>query len=131
VRGGRRPADREHRARQPVMAAILLLPTLVGCSSVSSTDYATNAYPSRSLADLLKGSPEPPPPVQTAALPAPSVPSASSNGATTAVDPRSTAAPSGPVTSAAPRAPSANPQESDPAASAYPSVSLGDLLSRQ
>jgi hypothetical protein len=61
---------RGRRARL-VAASIALLPALAGCSSSSSIDYATDAYPNQSLVDLLKGSTDTPPPVQT---PAPSRP---------------------------------------------------------
>jgi hypothetical protein len=94
-----------------------LFPALAGCSS-SSTDYAANVYPSRLLADLLKGSaPDSTPPARTTDAPAP--PSSSTAAAAAA-----------PVAPAVPTAPasSAPADDSDPAAAVYPSVSLSDLL---
>jgi hypothetical protein len=120
---------RGRRARL-VAASIALLPALAGCSSSSSIDYATDAYPNQSLVDLLKGSTDTPPPVQTPAPP-PSAPSVA-----TANEPRPAAstvpvvvapAPAAaPVAAAAPA--SSRPDEPDPVAAAYPSVSLIDLL---
>src|SRR5208282_3678249 len=91
------------------VASIALLPALAGCSSSSPTDYAANGYPSQSLADLLKGSLDSPPPARAAD---PLAPPSSSTAATAAPAPASSAPTDG----------------SDPAAAGYPSVSLIDLL---
>ena len=48
-----RIGNRRRRARLPVaVAAIALLPPLAACSSSSTVEYATDAYPSVSLVDL-------------------------------------------------------------------------------
>jgi hypothetical protein len=125
----RRIGNRRRRARLPVaVAAIALLPALAACSSSSTVEYATDAYPSQSLVDLLKGSKDSPPP-------APSV-EAAPPAATGASPPLpASGVPSGrepaPVAAAAPAPPAAAsppPAEADPVAAAYPSVSLIDLL---
>jgi predicted lipid-binding transport protein (Tim44 family) len=117
------------------MAAIALLPALAGCSSSSSVEYVADAYPSRSLADLLKGSMESAPPAQRPE-PAPSAamaasPAPASSGAP-APTPATIAAPpaASPAAQAPPPtpAPAAAADEPDPVAAAYPSVSLIDLL---
>jgi hypothetical protein len=104
-----------------VVASVLLL---LGCSSYSSTDYAADVYPSQSLADLLKGSSDSSPPVRAADLPA----QPSSSVVTT--DPRAPAAPAGLASAATESAPARSPENSDPAATAYPSVSIMELLTK-
>jgi hypothetical protein len=108
-----------------VAASVALLPALAGCSSSSSIDYATDAYPNQSLVDLIKGSTASPPP----APPPPGPPVAAAN------EPRPAAAPPpaavAPAPAAAPvavAAPASPPDDTDPVAAAYPSVSLIDLL---
>jgi len=109
------------------------LPALAGCSSSSSVDYAADAYPNQSLVDILKGSTKSPPPVQTAAPPPPqNSPVAATNEPRPAVATVPAVAPApaaAPVAAAVP-APSP-PDDSDPVAAAYPSVSLIDLLTGQ
>lgn len=125
VRVRRCITDRGRRLRL-IAASIALLPALAACSSTSSNDYdaAAAAYPSQSLADLLKGSPNSPTPMRTAGQPAPP------NSSTAVVGQSDPASPSGSATAgAAATAPSQSSDEFDPAASAYPSVSLSDLLS--
>jgi hypothetical protein len=120
-----RSTGRDKRAHL-LAASIALLPVLAGCSSSSSIDYATDAFPNQSLVDLIKGStasaptpapPPPGPPVAAATEPRP----APATGPAPAV----TSTPV-PVAAAAP-APSP-PDDPDPVAAAYPSVSLIDLL---
>jgi len=128
---------RARRARLPVVVAASMLPLLAGCSSSSSVEYATNAYPSQSLVDLVKGSKNSPPPAESAAPP-PAAPSGVSAPPTAmgAPPPVPTSAPAparepSPVaaTAAASPPPAARPpEETDPVAAAYPSVSLIDLL---
>jgi hypothetical protein len=119
------------RCAHLVAASIALLPALAGCSSSSSVEYATDAYPSQSLVDVLKASTASPPPAQTAAPPPPSPAVAAANEPRPAAPtvPAAAVAPApaaAPVAAAAP-AP-APPDDSDPVAAAYPSVSLIDLL---
>jgi hypothetical protein len=125
VRVRRCITDRGRRLRL-IAASIALLPALAACSSTSSNDYdaAAAAYPSQSLADLLKGSQNSQTPVRTAG------PSAPPNSSTAVASGPSPVASSGPATAvAAVPAPSATSDDFDPAASAYPSVSLSDYLS--
>jgi hypothetical protein len=100
-----------------VLIAAGALPLLVSCSSSSSVEYATDAFPSQSLVDLLKESKSPPPPAPSATPPVPSTTSA----ALPAPIPTTAAAnpPPAATTSAA---------NDDPVAAAFPSVSLIDLL---
>jgi len=119
----RRVTGRGRRAGLPlIVASIAVLPALAGCSSSASTDYAADAYPSQSLANLIKGSLDSPPPARTAAPPAPP---SSSTAAAAQLGP---AAPSDSATVAAARAPSTPADDSD-LAGVYPSVSLIELLS--
>lgn len=116
--------DRGRRLRL-IAASIALLPALAACSSTSSNDYdaAAAAYPSQSLADLLKGS-------QNSQTPVTAGPSAPPNSSTAVASGPSPVASSGPATAvAAVPAPSATSDDFDPAASGYPSVSLSDYLS--
>jgi hypothetical protein len=118
--------------RSLIASSLVLLPALAGCSSSSSVEYATDAFPSQSLVDLLKNSqaapaPAPQPaPAQTAAGGAPPAPTAVAAPA----QPPGSVAPA-PVTTAAapPPPPAAAPQpDADPVAAAFPSVSLIDLV---
>jgi hypothetical protein len=114
-----------------VAAAITLLPALAGCSSSSSVDYATDAYPNQSLVDLLKGAMASPPPAQTPAPapPAPSVAAANEPRPAAATIPAAAVSPApgaAPVAAAAPAAPPRD--DSDPVAAAYPSESLVDIF---
>ena len=119
----RRVTGRGRRAGLPlIVASIAVLPALAGCSSSASPDYAADAYPSQSLANLIKGSLDSPPPARTAAPPAPP---SSSTAAAAQLGP---AAPSDSATVAAARAPSTPADDSD-LAGVYPSVSLIELLS--
>jgi hypothetical protein len=125
----RRIIGRGRRA-QLVAASIAVPLALAGCSSSSSIDYATDAYPNQSLVDILKGATDSPPPAQAAAPPPPGPPVAAANeprpGAATvpaAVAPAPVAVP---VAAAAPAPPP--PDDPDSVAAAFPSVSLIDLL---
>jgi hypothetical protein len=112
-----------------VLTVAGVLPLLAACSSSSSVEYATDAYPSQSLVDLLRESKNPPPATASAAPPAPT--------ATTAASPAP--APTAPPAREPPPAPAsaaANPlpatttsaENNDPVAAAFPSVSLIDLV---
>jgi len=135
----RKISGRRRLARLPVVAASLaLLPALIGCSSSSSSsvEYATNAFPSQSLVDLLKESREGQPSAQSPEAP----PAAAANApvvpppdAALPAQPAPAAAPPPPKTAAAtlPAPPPAVPtarEEADPVAAAFPSTSLIDLL---
>jgi hypothetical protein len=114
------------------MASIALLPALAACSSSSSIEYATDAFPNQSLADILKGATASPPPVPAAAPPAPNPALAASGPGPTAAPAMAAAPASAPVAAPAPAsvaaAPPPPPAESDPVADAFPSVSLVDIL---
>jgi hypothetical protein len=118
------------------MASIALLPALAACSSSSSIEYATDAFPNQSLADILKGATASPPPAPAAAPPAPNPAMGAREPGPTAPPPSAAAAPapaaaaptSASVAAAPSPAPSAPPAESDPVADAFPSVSLVDIL---
>ena len=120
-----RIGNRRRRARLPVaVAAIALLPPLAACSSSSTVEYATDAYPSVSLVDLLKRPKESSPPATNAELPPPAAAGSSPPLPASAAPPAPVA-----VTAAASPPPAAAPlEEADPVAAAYPSVSLIDLL---
>jgi hypothetical protein len=117
-----------------VMASIALLPALAACSSSSSIEYATDAFPNQSLADILKGATASPTPA--AAPPAPNPALAASGPGSTAAPAMAAAPAPAPVAAPAPASvaaappptPSAPPAESDPVADAFPSVSLVDIL---
>jgi hypothetical protein len=96
---------------------------LAACSSSSSVEYATDAYPSQSLVDLLKDSKNSPPPAPTA------VPPAATNAELPAPPPARESAPAS-VAAAASPPPAAPPSAAndDPVAGAFPSVSLIDLV---
>ena len=117
--------SRGRRARLPVVVAVTALPVLAGCSSSSTVEYATDAYPSQSLVDLLKRK-ESPPPAPSAALPSAAT-AASQPLPASAAPPAPEPAPAAATAAANPPATPA-PQEPDPVAAAYPSVSLIDLL---
>jgi|SRR5262249_26977018 len=134
VKAERHIGDSVRRRRLPALVAALALPIVAGCSSSPSIEYATDAYPSQSLVDLLKGANNSPPPVQSAAPPAPGPVEASP-------PPTASAAPAGqpppvpgppPVATTAavspPPVPATPPEEFDPVAAAFPSVSLIDLI---
>jgi hypothetical protein len=119
--------------RLPLIAAsIAVLPVLAGCSTSASYDYssaAAAAYPSQSLADLFKGSLDSPPPVRMAAQPP-----ASPNSSAVVAGPANASGPGAPNPTGSGTATAAVPAASPDdyyrsAASAYPSVSLSDLLS--
>jgi hypothetical protein len=116
--------SRGRRARLPVVVAVTALPVLAGCSSSSTIEYATDAYPSQSLVDLLKRK-ESPPPAPSAALPSTAT-AASQPLPASATPPEPPPAAATAAATAPPAA--APPQEADPVAAAYPSVSLIDLL---
>jgi hypothetical protein len=125
--GGRRRSIR----RSLIAGSLALLPALAGCSSSSSVEYATDAFPSQSLVDLLKDSRAAPTPAPQPD-PAPSAAAGAPPPAALAVpaQPPGSAAPA-PVTTAAapPPPPAAAPQpDADPVAAAFPSVSLIDLV---
>jgi hypothetical protein len=122
--GGRAP-----RVRLPILVAASVLPLLAGCSSSSSVEYATDAYPSQSLVDLLKRPKESPPPAQTAESPPPAATGAPPPVPTSAPAPAREPPPVAATAAASPPpAAPAPPAEADPVAAAYPSVSLIDLL---
>ncbi len=82
MRVRRRVTDRGGRVSLLLVAAsITVFPALAGCSlsSTPSTDYASNGYPypTRSLVDYFKGSPDCPQPAQTAGPPPPNSSSSS------------------------------------------------------
>ena len=99
-------------ARLSVLIAAGMLPLLVSCSSSSSVEYATDAFPSQSLVDLLKDSKNSPPPAPSATPPTPST--------TNAALPAPASAPPPPAKTSA--------ESDDPVAAAFPSVSLIDLV---
>jgi hypothetical protein len=115
-----------------IAASMALLSALAGCSSSSSVEYATDAFPSQSLVDLMKGStasPAPAPQPDSAQPAAPGVPPPRASVAT--AQPPGAAAPAPPTTAAAAPAPppaSAPQPDADPVAAAFPSVSLIDLV---
>ena len=128
---GERQANRERRRMRACLARVLvsagvsivLAAALAGCSSVSSDDYAAvaSAYPNKPLVDLLTEPRE-----RTATSPAPPTSAAAVTDTTAvgqAVPPaqqESQAAAPGPAVSA--------DDFGHSAASAYPTVSLGDYL---
>jgi hypothetical protein len=128
VSGEAQNDGRARDARLRLLIAIATLPLLVSCSSSSSVEYATDAFPSQSLADLLKDSknrapPAPnavPPaaPATSAALPAPA-------SARPAYEPPP-ASGAGPVNP--PPATTTSVENNDPVAAAFPSVSLVDIV---
>jgi hypothetical protein len=123
----KRPAgSRARPACLPVVFAVVALPVLAGCSSSSTIEYATDAYPSQSLVDLLKRPKESAPPAPSAEFPPPAAARASPPLPASAAPP---APEPPPVVAAGASPPAATPPEgADPVAAAYPSVSLIDLL---
>jgi hypothetical protein len=116
---------RARPARLPVIFAVVALPVLAGCSSSSTIEYATDAYPSQSLVDLLKRPKESAPPAPSGEFPPPAAARASPPLPASAAPP----APEPPPVAAGASPPAAAPPEgADPVAAAYPSVSLIDLL---
>jgi hypothetical protein len=115
--------SRARAARLPVVVAAIALPVLAGCSS--TVEYATDAYPSQSLVDLLKRPRDAPPPAPSAGSPPPAVTSAPPPVPSSATPP---AGEPPPVAASPPRPPAGPPAEADPVAAAFPSVSLIDLL---
>jgi hypothetical protein len=132
VSGKHHISDRARAARLRALVAASTLPLLVSCSSSSSVEYATDAFPSQSLVDLLKGSKNSPP----AAPAAPTAPPAAPSATDAALPPPASVAPPArepaPVSTTAaanpPPAAASPPEPSDPVATAFPSVSLIDLL---
>jgi hypothetical protein len=122
----KRPAgSRAWPACLRVVVAAIALPVLAGCSSSSTIEYATDAYPSQSLVDLLKRPKDSAPPAPSAEFPPPATARASPPPPASAAPP----APEPPPVSAGASPPAAAPPEgADPVAAAYPSVSLIDLL---
>jgi hypothetical protein len=125
VSGAEQNGDRARGGRLPIFIAVAALPLLVSCSSSSSVEYATEAFPSQSLVDLLKESKTPPPPAPSATPPAP----AATNAALPAPTPP---APEPPPAAAAPVNPpppaTTSAQNDDAVAAAFPSVSLIDMV---
>jgi hypothetical protein len=116
-------------ARRPVIFAVIALPVLAGCSSSSSVDYAAEAYPSQSLVDLLRRPKESPPPAPSAEFPPAATAAAAPPLPASAAPPAPEPAPVAATAAASvPRVPATPPEEADPVAAAYPSVSLIDLL---
>ena len=118
------------RARLSVLIVVSALPLLAACSSSSSVEYATDAYPSQSLVDLLKSSNNSPAPVQGAAPPAPAPVDASPPPPASAAPPVRETRPVATTTTASPPPPVAatSAEQNDPVAAAFPSVSLIDLV---
>src|SRR6202011_1836668 len=119
----RRIGNRRRRVRLPVaVAAIVLLPPLAACSSSSTVEYATDAYPSQSLVDLLKGSKDSPPPAPSVEAAPPATTGASpplpASAAPPAPEPPRVAA----TAAASPPRAATPPEEADPVAAAFPSV---------
>jgi hypothetical protein len=126
--GSEQNGGRARGSRLSVLIAAGALPLLVSCSSSSSVDYATDAFPSQSLVDLLKDAKSSPPPAPSAAPPAPSATAAPLPPPASAVAPAREPPPA-PAAAAANSPPATTPTESDdPVAAAFPSVSLFDLV---
>jgi hypothetical protein len=130
VTGRGRINGRRRRARLPfIPASIAVLLAVAGCSS-SSVEYAADAYPSQSLADLLKKSTDSPPPSQKPDFPRPArmndMPAPPSSSPPAARGP--SAPPPPEATPSPPAAVTAPSEDADLVAAAYPSVSLIDLL---
>jgi hypothetical protein len=124
VNVGRSITGRARFVRLPVVVAVIAVPALAGCSSSSTMEYATDAYPSQSLVDLLTRPKESSP----SAPRADSAPSAAASASAPLPAPAtSPAREPAPVANPPPAA--APAEEADPVAAAYPSVSLIDLLS--
>jgi hypothetical protein len=129
VNGEQRNRDRVRGIRLPVLVAAGALPLLVSCSSSSSVEYATDAFPSQSLVDLLKTSKDAPPPAPSVPPAAPAAADASPPAAASAQPPPRESPPVA-ATAAASPPPAVAPSSGndDPVAAAFPSVSLVDLL---
>jgi hypothetical protein len=131
VSGQEQNGGRVKGTRLTILIAASSLPFLVACSSTSSVEYATDAYPSQSLVDLLKESKNSPPPAPSAVPPAPaatvdaSVPASAASAPPPAREPPPAAAA---AAGSQPPAPSPSAENDDPVAAAFPSVSLIDLL---
>jgi hypothetical protein len=132
VSGEQRNRKQARDARLQILIAVAALPLLVSCSSSSSVDYATEAFPSQSLVDLLKDSKNPPAPPPSATPPAAPATSAASPAPASAPPPAyepppaAAAGPVNPPTQPQPAATSA--ANDDPVAGAFPSVSLIDMV---
>jgi len=129
VSGGAQNGGRARGARLHLLIAAGALPWLVSCSSSSSVEYAADAFPSQSLADLLRDSKSSAPAAPNATPPSPSATSAS------AAPPASTAppareAPPPPATAGAnpPPGTATSAESDDPVAAAFPSVTLIDIV---
>jgi hypothetical protein len=129
VNVGRSITGRARFVRLPVVVAVIAVPALAGCSSSSTMEYATDAYPSQSLVDLLTRPKESSPPAPRAD----SAPSAAAGVSAPlpapATSPTREPAPIAATAVANPPPAAAPAEEADPVAAAYPSVSLIDLLS--
>jgi hypothetical protein len=129
VSGKHHISDRARAARLRVLVAASTLPLLVSWSSSSSVEYATDAFPSQSLVDLLKESKNSPPAAPTAPPAAPSATDAALPPPASVAPPAREPAPVSTTAAANPPPAAASPPEpSDPVATAFPSVSLIDLL---
>jgi hypothetical protein len=129
VSGKHHISDRTRAARLPVLVAAGALPLLVSCSSSSSVEYATDAFPSQSLVDLLKESKSSPPAAPSAPPPAPLATDAALPPPAFAAPPAREPAPvSTPAAANPPPAATTSAANDDPVAAAFPSVSLIDLL---
>jgi len=110
-----------------VLTACMLV--LASCSSTSSPgDYAVGAYPSQSIIELFKDSPNSAASARPVGPPAPAD-SSTMSAATPVTGSAPEPAASALATRAAPTA-AAPANDFDPAASAYPSVSLFDFSSK-
>jgi len=128
VSGERQNGGRARGARLHLLVVASALPLLAGCSSSSKVDYASDAFPSQSLVDLLKETKSAPPAAPSAAQPAPSTTEASLPPAS-AAPPAREAPPVSSTAAASPPPPATTSAENDdPVAAAYPSVSLIDLV---
>jgi hypothetical protein len=120
--------SRARPACLPVVVAAIALPLLAGCSSSSTVEYATDAYPSQSLVDLLKRPKESSPPAPSAEFPPAAAAAPSPPLPASAAPPAREPPPVAATAAASPPAAATPPEEADPVAAAYPSVSLIDLL---
>jgi hypothetical protein len=113
----------------PVLIAAGVLPLLAACSSSSSVDYATDAFPSQSLVDLLKESKNSPPQAPSTPPEAPAATNDPLPPPASAAPPRREPAPAPASAAASPPPPATTSAENDdPVAAAFPSVSLIDLI---
>jgi hypothetical protein len=104
---------------------LALFPVFAGCSTTSPSDYAENAHPTGRgvLAEMFNATPESPTPAEAVPANCPLAPAGQRGPARQVAPPANSCS-----TATAVRVPSSPPAEQDPAASAYPSVALIDVL---